>query len=360
MKDWLRNYRKAEEENKNDLPFEYRELFKKYSENEEMFVHDYGFKGTGDFIAYKDKEDGVKINRLSELEDTPESFKKFKDRDKVQAFVNSVITDGLFLSIDENAQIKNQIKLTVNPHENSASRIVISGGKYSNATIIIENISNEKLYFGQNIDIISDEGSNIKIISIDDLNSIAAKNYMILSSGNVSLLEVITNKERTRERISVDLMDHAEINIKQALIGRNESYFDIETEINHKEQNTKSNVVYKAVLNDSSKAVYKGVILQGKDSYNSYAYLAESSLLLNKNAKSISVPSLEIENNELKAYHSASSEPINKNYIFYLMSRGLDENSASKMIVYGFLSQAFNEREIDPEILNDVILKRLE
>ncbi len=98
-------------------------------------------------------------------------------------------------------------------------------------------------------------------------------------------------------------------------------------------------------MDNDSKAVYKGVIRQEKLATNSYAYLSEDSLILDKNAKSISVPSLEIETNELKAYHSASSQPLDKELLFYVMSRGLSRSSAIKMVATGFIESTFDRAE---------------
>ena len=88
--------------------------------------------------------------------------------------------------------------------------------------------------------------------------------------------------------------------------------------------------------------------------------MSESSLLLSKDAKNISVPSLEIENNDLKAYHSASSEPINKNILFYLMSRGLEKKEATKVITIGFMSQFLNENDAEYEPIKEAIYRKLE
>ena len=118
--------------------------------------------------------------------------------------------------------------------------------------------------------------------------------------------------------------------------------------------------MYKSALGGKAKSVYKGVIRQGDNAYNSYTYLSESSLLLSKDAKNISVPSLEIENNELKAYHSASSEPVNKNALFYLMSRGLEKEEATKVITIGFMSQFLNENDTGYEPIKEAIYKKLD
>lgn len=356
---WIQEYKKNEEKAKYLLPLEEREIFVKYSEKDELFFQDNISQGR--IINYNNPDkDKIEITRLSDAIEMPSEIKKFTDKDRIQAFINSKVTDGIIIKIKDYAEIKDPVKISTTLSENNASKILIFIGKKSKVSIIIDSSVEKSKYSGQNIDIITDKESNTELILIQDSAGITAKNYRIYTAGYLNLIELITNTGLTRERIWLDLLEHAEIKIRQAVIGNGNAYFDIETEINHTNKDTKSNVAYRSALADSSKAVYKGVILQGDNAYNSYAYLSESSLILSKEAKSISVPSLEIENNELKAYHSASSEPINKNVIFYLMSRGLETEMAKKMIINGFLSQLFGENELGYNIISDKISEKLD
>ena len=86
-----------------------------------------------------------------------------------------------------------------------------------------------------------------------------------------------------------------------------------------------------------------------KDAKNSRAYLAEHGMILGKEARADAIPGLEIETNEVKATHSASVAQINEEQIFYLMSRGMSEDEAKKMIIVGFF-EPIVERIPIPEV----------
>ncbi len=341
---WIDEYNKKNLIKFNLLSFEEKEIFKKYSENESIFIPQQDPAILDDITI--DNSENVEIIHFSELDKLPEELKKFIVRDKIEAFINSRIKEGTIIKIKERKIEDPEVKISIKTGKANLTKFVIYAAKGSKAKIFIEDKSNKENYSLQSINIIAEEESKIKIVSIQDSNTIKSTNYNIISNGYLELNEFIGNDNKTRERIFVDLYRHAEVKIKQGLIGQKDAYFDIETEIDHMERDTMSNVIYKAAMNDKSKAIYKGVIFQNKNSYNSYAYLSESSLLLSKDAKSISVPSLEIENNELKAYHSASSEPIDKDILFYIMSRGMDEKDSIKMITRGFLSIITNGEEI--------------
>ncbi len=63
---------------------------------------------------------------------------------------------------------------------------------------------------------------------------------------------------------------------------------------------------------------------------------------------------MEIENNDVRATHSASASPIDEEQIYYLRTRGIREEEARKLIVYGFLQPAL-EKITDNEIKNRIM-----
>jgi Fe-S cluster assembly protein SufB/Fe-S cluster assembly protein SufD len=72
-------------------------------------------------------------------------------------------------------------------------------------------------------------------------------------------------------------------------------------------------------------------------------------MLIGKDARADAIPGLEIKTNEVKATHSASVAQINDEQIFYLTSRGLSEDAATKLIIVGFF-EPLVERIPVPEV----------
>jgi Fe-S cluster assembly protein SufD len=65
-------------------------------------------------------------------------------------------------------------------------------------------------------------------------------------------------------------------------------------------------------------------------------------LILDHTARADSIPSLEIEANDVRASHGATIGKIDQEYIFYLMSRGIPRNTAVRMVVEGFFHKVFD------------------
>ena len=66
-------------------------------------------------------------------------------------------------------------------------------------------------------------------------------------------------------------------------------------------------------------------------------------MILRKGCMSNNIPGLEIENNNVKATHSATVTQIDDEHLFYITSRGVTRENAKKMIVLGFLESIANE-----------------
>jgi Fe-S cluster assembly protein SufB/Fe-S cluster assembly protein SufD len=100
---------------------------------------------------------------------------------------------------------------------------------------------------------------------------------------------------------------------------------------------TEGRVVEKSILRNKSKSLFKGMIRIEEKATKANSFLSGRSILLDKDAKSDSIPGLEILTNDVKATHSASVAPIDEEQIFYLETRCLSKKEAERTIIEGFL-----------------------
>lgn len=365
---WLLKYREEEEKAANELKLEDRNIFLKYIEKEnEFYFSDLKEKNEeiNELFEYDEEtfKDKFNIKNIKEVEEKPEELDKFKDKDRIEALINSHFNAGTIITFKDNINLSEPFKIKQFAKSGrEITKIILIVGRNSKLYIQDEIDSDKDAYSGQNIYLVIGEDSEVNFMLLDKSKGRSVTNVNLLTKGKINFVSLFTNNQINRNRLWIKMLEHSEVNIQQGIIGNGQSYFDIESEIIHFEKNTSSNLSYKALLDNSAKAVYKGVIRQEKRAVNSYAYLSEHSLILNKDAKSISVPSLEIETNELKAYHSASSQPLDKEMLFYAMSRGLDKELAVKMIASGFIESVFKKTEKKEFIdsLNNLIENKMD
>ena len=128
-------------------------------------------------------------------------------------------------------------------------------------------------------------------------------------------------------------------------------HHEIRTTINHLTENTKSYQLIKSVLEDNSKAVYQGKIFVNSKAQKTDGYQLSKAILLNKNSEFNAKPELEIYADDVKCSHGSASGSLNEDSIFYLMSRGLNYQQSSELLINGFLLDVI-EKITDTEIKN--------
>ncbi len=134
----------------------------------------------------------------------------------------------------------------------------------------------------------------------------------------------------------------------EIVFGVGNQSFDVMSNLIHHGPHSRGRVLVKSVLKDTSKSLFKGMIKIGKEGKGTESYLAGHAILLDRGAKSDSIPGLEIETNEVKATHSASVAQMDEGQIYYLMTRGLGREGAKREIVSGFLEPL--SRKMGPTI----------
>jgi Fe-S cluster assembly protein SufD len=105
----------------------------------------------------------------------------------------------------------------------------------------------------------------------------------------------------------------------------------------HKVMRTKGRTVVRAVVGAGARVGIKGIIRIRKEAQETDDFLELRVLMLDKTARAVAEPELEIEANNVKASHAASVGQVDKEQILYLMSRGLSQESAQEEIINGFL-----------------------
>jgi Fe-S cluster assembly protein SufD len=110
----------------------------------------------------------------------------------------------------------------------------------------------------------------------------------------------------------------------------------------HEAPNTASDLLYKNSLDDEARTIFSGLIRVDPGAHQTDAYQKVRNLLLSDDAEANSAPGLEIEANDVRCTHGATSGQIEEEELFYLMSRGISKKASQKLIVHGFLQEAID------------------
>jgi Fe-S cluster assembly protein SufD len=129
--------------------------------------------------------------------------------------------------------------------------------------------------------------------------------------------------------------------------------FDQRTLQIHQAPNTSSNLLYKNALMDQAKTIFSGLIVVDPDAQKTDAYQSNRNLMLSDEAEANSLPGLEIQANDVRCTHGATSARIDAEQEFYLESRGIGPAQAQELLVFGFFEEVLGK--IEHQQLHDIL-----
>ena len=140
-----------------------------------------------------------------------------------------------------------------------------------------------------------------------------------------------------------------------------DQHLDYDTFQEHAAPNTESDFAFKGALRERATAVWRGMIRVEEDAQKTNAYQENRNLLLSNEAHADSIPGLEIMANDVRCTHGATLGQVDREQLFYLMSRGLSRSEAERLIVRGFFQDVLDRIELEPvrEALADALEARI-
>ncbi|MDX6624434.1 MAG: Fe-S cluster assembly protein SufD [Solirubrobacterales bacterium] len=138
-------------------------------------------------------------------------------------------------------------------------------------------------------------------------------------------------------------------------------HLDFDTTQEHAAPNTNSDLAFRGVLAAGSTAVWRGMIKVDPGAQQTDAFQESRNLLLSTDAHADAIPGLEILADDVRCTHAAAIAQVDKEQLFYLTSRGLDEAAAKGLIIEGFLEALVERLAAGPvrEEISAALEKRL-
>jgi len=153
--------------------------------------------------------------------------------------------------------------------------------------------------------------------------------------------------------------DRSTVEQVEIVFGGADQLFDLTSYTRHLGRDTTGNLLSKGALLDKARSFMKGMIVIEKTAVGTDSFLGEFGMNLSKAARSVAIPSLEIDQPDCRrAAHASSVGPIDESQLFYLESRGIPPDEARKVIVLGFLEPVV--ARVPLEDARDRLRERLE
>ena len=122
------------------------------------------------------------------------------------------------------------------------------------------------------------------------------------------------------------------------LVGHEERHVDCVNIVTHAAPNTRSRQTARAIASDRSRVIFNSKVIVQAGAAHADSQQSCRGLLLSPTAEIDMRPQLEIHADEVKCAHGATVGRLDPDMLFYMLSRGLDRETAQSLLVYAFLA----------------------
>ncbi len=136
--------------------------------------------------------------------------------------------------------------------------------------------------------------------------------------------------------------------INGLFMARGRQHMDNFMRVEHASPHCDSRQFYYGILDGHSHGIFSGRIIVHKDAQKTDAKQTNKNLLLSQEAQIDSKPQLEIYADDVKCTHGATIGQIDQDAVFYLRSRGIAEDAARALLLFGFAGESLDRMKAEP------------
>lgn len=209
-----------------------------------------------------------------------------------------------------------------------------------NTTLLLTNPTSYNFIVNEGVKL------ELRLAIFDVKNNIHIKGF-VKDNGHVNIAIADFSNSTFKATIDIDLNgDYSQSNVNLASLSKNDNNKEFSVSIKQTGFNTHADIDCYGVATNNSSLIFSGTshILNG--SRQSFTSQKAKIIVFDENVKAKASPILKIDENDVKASHSALVGKLNPNHLYYLQSRGIKLDDAKKLITYGYLKpieKYFNE-----------------
>lgn len=298
----------------------------------------------------------------SALEEIPQVIEKYFatalkfDEDKLSAYHTAYFNSGSVLYVPDNVEIDLPLEgiflqdstsnVPLNKH------VLIIAGRHAKVNYLerFETIGDSDVKATANIavEVLAQAGSQVKFAAIDRLgNNITtyiSRRGRLDNDASIDWALGVMNEGNVIADFDSDLIgngSHAELKVVAASSGR--QIQGIDTRVTNYGNNSIGHILQHGVILERGMLTFNGIGHIIKGAKGADAQQESRVLMLSDKARSDANPILLIDENEVTAGHAASIGQVDPEDMYYLMSRGIDKETAERLVIRGFLGTVITE-----------------
>lgn len=280
------------------------------------------------------------------------------DEHKLTAVHAALVNGGAFVYVPKNVEVKSPLQ-AIFLHDQQDSNLfnhVIVVAEDNSSVTYVENYVSTATTSNSIVNIVAEVivGSNAKVTfgAVDNLaagvTTYVNRRGIVGRDGKVEWALGLMNEGNTvSENITHLIGDGSYADTKTVTVGRGEQKQNFTTSVIHHGKNSEGYILKHGVVKDSASSIFNGI---GKIEHGASKSNAEQSsrvLMLSEKARGDANPILLIDEDDVTAGHAASVGRVDPLQLYYLMSRGIPQREAERLVIHGFLAPVVNELPIE-------------
>lgn len=290
------------------------------------------------------------------LKNHPELFKKYfnhlvkYDENKYTALNGAVWSGGTFIYVPKGVTIDRPLQSYFRLNTKNM-------GQFERTLIIVDDDSH--IHYMEGCTAVYHTSSSLHAAVVEIyVGKNASCRYTTIQNWANNIYNLVTKRAIVEENGTMEWIDGnigSKTNMKYPsciLKGKNASGNCISVAVASKDQiqdagakmihlapNTTSNIISKSIATNGGISNYRGTVKIAKEAINSKSIIKCDTIILDNKSKSDTIPKNIVENSSSYLEHEATVSKLDEEKLFYLMSRGLDEEKAKELLIIGFIDE---------------------
>jgi Fe-S cluster assembly protein SufD len=320
--------------------------------------------------------DGIEIERAPEgvtFAPLPEDFERLYSLvgwdEKFAAHNAAMWKHGLLVVVPKGVVLEKPLYVRIAVTGQTFWRLVVVAEEGARASLIEEYASpgtDTIAYSNAVTELFVEPNAKLEYVSLQNLSRetwhFASHHARVERDAELDWVAGGFGSKKGKTRIQNDLNGRgATSRVTGAYFADGDQHLDYDTFQEHIAPDCESDFAFKGALRDHATAVWRGMIRVEKDAQKTNAYQECRNLMLSPTTHAVPIPGLEILANDVRCTHGATVGRVDREQLFYLMTRGLPRPEAERLIVRGFFQDVLDRIELEPvrEAVTDALEARI-
>jgi Fe-S cluster assembly protein SufD len=275
--------------------------------------------------------------------------------DRISALAYGAASEALVVTVPKEAVLAEPVTVRLNgtgAQAQTYGRFVLDIGELAEATVVWEQTGSATL--ADNVEVLVGDGARLTLVTVagwePDAVQLQHLKFRLGRDARLRHVQVCIGGDLVRQYTSLDYTGRgADAELYGLYFADAHQHMEHRLLVDHSVPDCRSYVAYRGALQgDDAHTVWVGDVLIQAEATGTDTYEVNRNLVLSDGARADSVPNLEIETGEvIGAGHASATGRFDDEQLFYLMSRGIPEAAARRLVVRGFFAELLGKIPVE-------------